>query len=284
MGKASSAKKVARAARAGGSTKQRKHNWAFPAGIAAIVIIGALVVFFARQDNQTAAAVSPTTNDHWHAAFGIYVCDAFLSAVADGPTDTMGIHTHGDGIIHIHPFQGGSAGNNAKMSVFGDQVGMSFSGSSFTMPDGTKYDNGYDCNGTPAVVTVSQWNNADEILADPSNPPPPDVVYTKDFGSIHFDNDRMAFTLAVAPPDTKIPPPQSLDTLNSLSDVTPTTSLDISGLTGSSTTVAGATSSTVAGATTSTVAGASSTTAPGATDSTSTTVAGATNPTATTIP
>ena len=278
MGKASSAKKVARAARAGGSTKQRKHNWAFPAGIALIVIVGALVVFIARGDNKTAAAVSPTTNDHWHAAFGVYVCDAFLPAVADGPQDLLGIHTHQDGIIHIHPFQGGAAGNNAKLQVFADQVGISFSGSSFTMPDGSTYDNGYDCNGTPAVVTLSQWNNVDELKADPSTPP--DVVYTKDFGKVHFANDRMAFTLAVAPEGTTIPPPDSVATVDQLDPTTdavsPTTSLDISGLTGSSTTVAGATDSTVAGSTSSTVAG--------STDSTSTTVAGATNSTATTVP
>ncbi|MGZ4695553.1 MAG: hypothetical protein ACXWA3_18175, partial [Acidimicrobiales bacterium] len=149
MGKASSAKKVARAARAGGSTKQRRKNWAFPAGIAAIVVLGALVVFVARSTNDTASAASPTTNDHWHAAYGIYVCNDFLPAVADGPTDTKGIHTHGDGIIHIHPFSGASAGSNAKLQVFADQVGMKLSSNGFTMPDGTEYKNGYDCNGTP---------------------------------------------------------------------------------------------------------------------------------------
>ncbi|MGZ4705310.1 MAG: hypothetical protein ACXWCM_10610, partial [Acidimicrobiales bacterium] len=98
--------------------------------------------------------------------------------------------------------------------------------------------------------------NADELIANPNTPP--DVVYTKDFGSIHFANDRMAFTIAVAPEGTTIPGPTSLDTLNNLTDVSTTTSLDLSGLTGSSTTVAGATSSTVAGATDSTT----STTAP----------------------
>ena len=129
-----------------------------------------------------------------------------------------------------------------------------------------------------AVVTLSQWNNVDELKADPSTPP--DVVYTKDFGKVHFANDRMAFTLAVAPEGTTIPPPDSVATVDQLDPTTdavsPTTSLDISGLTGSSTTVAGATDSTVAGSTSSTVAG--------STDSTSTTVAGATNSTATTVP
>jgi len=279
MGKASSAKKVARAARAGGSTKQRKRNLAFPLGIVAIIIVGALVIFVARGSNETASAASPTTNDHWHAAFGIYVCDTFLPAVADGPTDTKGIHTHGDGIIHIHPFSGGSAGNNAKMKVFADQVGLGLSSSGFTMPDGTEYKNGYDCNGTPAVVTVSQWNNADELIKDPNTPP--DVVYTKDFGSIHFANDRMAFTLAVAPEGTTIPGPPSLTTLNSLTDVTTTTSLDLSGLTGSSTTVAGGASTTLAPGVSTTVIP-DTTVAPGGTGSTSSTTASST--TATSVP
>jgi len=217
MGKASSAKKVARAARAGGSTKQRNKNWAFPAGIAAIVIIGALVVFVARGSNETASAVSPVVGDHWHAAFGVYVCNDFLPAVADGPQDVKGIHTHQDGIIHIHPFAGSASGNNAKLQVFADQVGMKLSSDGFTMPDGTEYKNGYDCNGTPAVVTVSQWNSADELMKDPNTPP--DVVYTKDFGSIHFGNDRMAFTIAVVPKGKDIPQPPSAPKLPELGTV-----------------------------------------------------------------
>jgi len=223
------------------------------------------VVFVARGSNETASAVSPVVGDHWHAAFGVYVCNDFLPAVADGPQDVKGIHTHQDGIIHIHPFAGSASGNNAKLQVFADQVGMKLSSDGFTMPDGTEYKNGYDCNGTPAVVTVSQWNSADELMKDPNTPP--DVVYTKDFGSIRFTDDRMAFTLAVAPEGTTIPGPQSLDTLNSLSDVTTTTSLDIGALTGSTTTLApGATASTVAGASTTapggSEAGSSTTTAP----------------------
>jgi hypothetical protein len=276
MGKASSAKKVARAARAGGSTTQRKRNWVFPAGIAAIVILGALTVFVARGSDQTASAGSPTTDDHWHAAYGIYVCDAFLDPIPQEASggDTLGIHTHGDGIMHIHPFTGAAAGKNATFATFGKVASVEWSSHGFTMPDGTEYKDGYDCNGTPAVVTVSQWNNADELMADPSAPP--DVVYTKDFGSIHYANDRMAFTIAVAPEGTTIPPPQSLDTLNNLTDVSTTTSLDVSGLSNPGSTVPGATDSTVAGATDSTVAG--------ATDSTETTVAGATSSTATTVP
>jgi hypothetical protein len=59
MGKASSAKKVARAARAGGATSSKpKRRLAFPVGIAAIVIVGSAIIFFAR-DSSTSTPTVP---------------------------------------------------------------------------------------------------------------------------------------------------------------------------------------------------------------------------------
>src|SRR5262245_47264640 len=101
MGKASSSKKVARAARAGGrTTKGPKRNLGHPLAIAGIVIVGVLVVLIARNYNQEAAATTPTVEDHWHAAYGIYVCDQFLPPLTDTVADVTGLHTHGDGVAH----------------------------------------------------------------------------------------------------------------------------------------------------------------------------------------
>jgi hypothetical protein len=58
MGKASSAKKVARAARAGGATTTApKRRLAFPLGIAAIVIAGSAIIFFARDTGSSTPTV-----------------------------------------------------------------------------------------------------------------------------------------------------------------------------------------------------------------------------------
>ena len=35
----------------------------------------------------------------------------------DGPVDKLGIHTHGDGVIHIHPFVTRAAGQAAPPSA-----------------------------------------------------------------------------------------------------------------------------------------------------------------------
>lgn len=255
MGKASSAKKVARAARAGGRTSAGpKRQLAFPIAIAAIVVVGALLVVFARSSNQEVAAESPKVGEHWHAAYGIDVCGNFLPNLTDVGPDTTGLHTHGDGIAHIHPFANGSAGPNATLSTFGQMVGMTFGSDSFTV-NGTTYADGYDCNGQPAKVAVYVWP-ADDANAEPR-------IITKDIGSFRFDQDRLAVTLAVVPEGTDVPRPPTVPELDQLSDVP------------------GATSSTVPGAVPpSTVAGAPTASTPSsAVPATPSTATGATPPT-----
>jgi hypothetical protein len=212
MGKSSSAKKVARAARAGGATSQgKKRNLLFPISIAAVVIVGVLVVGFARGTNSKASAESPAVTDHFHAAYGIYVCDKFLDPLTDPGGDTLGIHTHGDGIVHIHPFGSAAAGKNATMETWGKTDGLTFSKNGFTV-NGTTYDNGFDCNGQPASVKLYVWNADDTSAA-------PQIVSTSDIGSFRFKTDRLAITLAVVPDGTDVPPPTSIPTLDNLSDV-----------------------------------------------------------------
>lgn len=217
MGKASSAKKVARAARAGGPTSGPKRQLAFPLSILAVVVVGALLVVFARDANQEAAAESPRVGEHWHAAYGIYVCDAFLPALSDQGPDTTGLHTHADGVAHLHPFANGYAGRNATLAGFGEVVGLSFGSDSFTV-DGTTYADGYDCGGEPAQVQLWVWP-ADDLDAEPT-------VVTSDIGSFRFTEDRMAITLAVVPDGTDVPRPPSVPQLDQLTDVieAPTTS------------------------------------------------------------
>lgn len=212
MGRSSSAKKVARAARAGGATsKGKKRNLLFPVSIAVIVLAGVSLVFYATDVNKASAQEFPKVGDHIHAAYGIYVCDAFLDPLPDGAADTLGIHTHGDGIVHIHPFGSAAAGRNATMAVWGKTDGITFTGKGFTV-DGATYDNGFDCNGQPATVKLYVWNADDTSAA-------PQIVDTADIGNFRFKKDRLAVTLAVVPEGTEVPPPTSIPTLDNLSDV-----------------------------------------------------------------
>jgi hypothetical protein len=252
MGKASSAKKVARVARSGGSrTKGQRRNLGFPITIGAIVVLGLLLVGFARNNQQAEAhpqIYTGSTGDHWHAAYGIYLCDHFASPLNDGPAgDQLGIHTHGDGVIHIHPFVSSSAGTNAQLGVFLEDTDTTVSNTKISLPDGTVMEEGKDkCDGKSAIVQVAYWANAADAAAGKK----PTTVFTDDFSKIRFKNDRAAYTIAFLPEGATIPAPESIPTLDNLSDVGGATSSTAPGATTSSTAPGGSTSSTAPGGTT----------------------------------
>ncbi|SRR6266508_660547 len=261
MGKASSAKKVARAARAGGTRRiGRQRNLGFPITIAVIIVLGILLVITARDRRQATAA--PKVNvDHWHAAYGIYLCDHFLDPQPQEATDALGIHTHGEGVIHIHPFLDSAAGTNARLGLFFDDVQIEVTDKKISASGETKQEGKDKCDGKDAIVQVAAWNNADDATAGKK----PTQVFTNDFSKIRFRNDRMAFTIAFLPEDATIPAPESIPELDRLTDVPGATTTTVAGDT-SSTTAPGDTSSTTAPGDTST-----SSTAPPASNTTSTT-------------
>lgn len=210
MGKASSAKKVARVARSSGGPAREQAKFGFPLAVFMICVLGTLLVVWARDDRNSATAVPPQLTDHWHAAYGIYVCDTFLPGLTDVAEDTTGIHTHDDGIVHVHPFSNAATGEKATWSKFGEVAGITFDGTSFTLADGTTYSDGHDCNGQPAEVVMYQWP-ADDPDAEPT-------IWSSDLGDVRFSADRLAFTLAVVPEGTEVPRPESIPTLDNLSD------------------------------------------------------------------
>lgn len=207
MGKASSAKKVARAARTGGKTKGQRKNIGFPAAIVAVVLLGVGLVTFARSTGDSDQP--PKLGDHWHAAYGVYVCDRWVADLSDRGPDQLGIHTHDDGLIHIHPFLAGAAGNSATLGKFFEQVGMSVSGSSITLPEGgqfqgRKYVSGETtCGGEPGRVVVGMWSNAQEAGGDP------DETFDSSISGRRLDTNFAAYTIAFVPEGAEIPPPPS---------------------------------------------------------------------------
>jgi hypothetical protein len=93
----------------------------------AIAVVGTLLVFLSYEENQEAAAVPPIANkDHWHAYLGVNVCGAWQPAVPEfegrdgsqNPSPQAGIHSHGDFLIHDHPFASDEAGARATLGRY----------------------------------------------------------------------------------------------------------------------------------------------------------------------
>ena len=218
MGKASSSKKVARAAGIGGGrTSRGKAPVLWYSSLIVILAAGIGLTAFSRDQRQAELAspeskVPPRANvDHWHVALGVRVCDRWLDPVLDD-NDPKGIHTHGDGIIHVHPFQRSSAGARATFERYSEAVGGELAANRFTWPEGAgkkevERSNGDKCGEQEGEVKA--FYNGELHEGDPS-----DILLT----------DRGKLVLAFVPKGTtyeQIGDPPSTPNLDNLDDVDP---------------------------------------------------------------
>ncbi len=156
-------------------------------------------------DRQVDASSDRTTHpiankDHWHAAFGIYDCEQYLDPLSDGPRgDVTGIHTHSDGLIHIHPFLRSASGANARLGKFFDTVGLEVPGSFAER-----------CNGAKNQQRLLIWDGPDDATAS---------TVTKNIRDVRFARDGMVFALVSAPEGARVPQPASVANLEAPGDV-----------------------------------------------------------------
>lgn len=204
MGKASSSKKVARAARAGGrSAGGRQRNLLFPGVIVLIVLLGSGLIAYAANERKSETDIEPIVNEtHWHAAFGVDICGEFQPVVPEFESP-VGIHTHGDGVIHIHPFSSGGAGERATLGVYLEGAGIELDNDSLTIGDETWEEGEQDCDGEDAELVVAQWADVQNTDEDPA-------IVRRDFGDIRFREDGEGYTIAFVPEGTTdVPKPET---------------------------------------------------------------------------
>ena len=166
--------------------------------VALVVVLGSLLVLWARTDREATSA--PRVGDHWHSVYDIYVCDSFRSKVVL-ETDPNGIHTHGDGLLHIHPFNKLASGRDAVLGEFFSAFGGRIDDASVVLDTGEVLVEGADCGGQPTVLKVARFD-ADDLERDPE-------VVTEDLAGVRFLKNREAFTVAMVPADVEPPAPRS---------------------------------------------------------------------------
>lgn len=124
--------------------QRRSGSLGWNAVIAVIVVLGVVAVVLTRGNDASAGRPrvadrnSGTPGDHWHTFLGVDVCGEWLAnapafekpAGASATANNAGIHSHGDGLIHTHPFVSSEAGGNATVGKFFSYGGWSLSDSS----------------------------------------------------------------------------------------------------------------------------------------------------------
>jgi len=182
MAKSSSLKKVSRAAASGGGRVSRpgERNVFFPLAMALVVIVGVILIVVARGERIENADNSPprVNDDHFHSGFVINVCGVESSLPNGRPDNRSGLHTHGDGLVHIHPFVSTVSGRNATVGAFFEEDGLLISDTELRLPSGSLVEGVDTCDGEPGEVRVLKW-----VTTSAQDP----LVFDTEVASVRFD-------------------------------------------------------------------------------------------------
>lgn len=208
MGKASSAKKVARAARAGGRVSSgQPRSLLFPGVLSLVVVLGVSLVAFARADRRSDDLGGvPQLGDHIHQALAINVCGEFLPVVPEFESG-VGIHSHGDGVIHIHPFSELGVGANATLGRYmkdaRDDGSLDFdvTATKLSYLDESYEEGKTKCEGVDEPeLRMAYWADVQDEAAKPE-------VTTGGFADLRLTTDGAGITIYYGDPEADIPKP-----------------------------------------------------------------------------
>lgn len=217
MAKPTTTRKVTKVARTGGGrTKRGQSSWFFPAMLTTVVVLGTFLIVFSRNQRQPDTSPPRIGADHWHSAIGFYLCDestgvaSFAPNLPDNGQDPLGIHSHGDGVVHTHPFSSQSAGRNAQLRHFFDALDITVNESQIRLPGQETRRNGDSCSDQDGEVQVKVWDTRSPTDQGRLLEGPP--------GNLRL-GDSQLITVAFVPRGADIPKPPSEAQLDNLTDV-----------------------------------------------------------------
>ncbi len=169
---------------------RRSGSKAFGLIMAAVVVLFvALIVLTKESGNQAGAQGGPDIGQHWHAALGINICGQWKANTPQYES-AKGVHSHGDGFIHMHPYSRAGANENATLGLFLSQANEKVDSKSIKLLDGTSLENGDECANLDKKPGKIRWTvNGEEKKGNPAR---------------YVPNDRDIIALAFLPEGEEI--------------------------------------------------------------------------------
>ncbi|MBV1893225.1 MAG: hypothetical protein KUG57_04200 [Ilumatobacteraceae bacterium] len=223
----SSTKKAARLAQKGKGQKVRfQGGTLFPMIVAIVIVLGLALVFYARESRPAADASAPQLEDHWHHAYGFYLCDTWFqlqgnaeerdsSGFTNKEFERTGVHSHEDGLIHWHAYSTAAVGRRAILGVFLDVYGVDLTNNKLVFPSEQRaflpYENEtgvFEGGETTCVIDgkeekgeikVVVWENYTDTDSG--------TTYIADYNNIRLDSDAKVVAIAFVPDDTDVSMP-----------------------------------------------------------------------------
>lgn len=197
MGKASRKKRPVKA-------KARKGSLGFTVAIVLIVVMGIAGIALSRGgDGNAADEAGVKIGEHWHATVGVNLCGTWQANTPPYESAT-GLHSHGDGFMHIHPFSSAGAGKNAKVGMFFSQADEKVAANELKIGE-EQYKEGDACENLDKKPGRVRWSvNGEERTGNPGD---------------YVPNDRDVVAIAFLPDGVDIGTPPTASSGSNPSDI-----------------------------------------------------------------
>jgi len=213
VARSTSAKKIAQLAQKGKGKKVRFQGGSlFPTVILSVVILGTILIAYARQSGQPVDA-SVTANQTYATSFGVYKCDAWVDGMPSAPVDIAAVNPEdpasivADGVVTWKP-QVLAGERKAVLGTILDLYGIAVTDDEITFPPtingGEKIsETDTKCGDKDASLSVVVWDTADAAQK----------LSIASFDGVRLTGDGMVIVLAFTADGTEIPQPASAATL-----------------------------------------------------------------------
>ncbi len=146
----------------------------FMAIIGVIALLGIIGIIASKSGTNAGAQTGPNIGEHQHAALGINICGQWKPNTPQYES-AKGIHSHGDGFIHMHPYSRAGANENATVGLFLSQADEKVTNDSIKLGDGTDLKNGDECVNLDKKPGKLRWSvNGKEKKGNPARYVPAD--------------------------------------------------------------------------------------------------------------